>query len=177
MQLWKPHKKRLRERSKSSGPKNAAPFGARLSTVSLMGWVEGPFEITSQGRLAFSEMITSTRIRIGATRKLRLCGDLWANMVNLCTSVVAPITLPTWGNIAQLIKSVYRTKSKWDPRKADIDSSYIKLLFDPDIAPLTVVSLREPTSGRRRAFSPSFFSSDPPRKLPTTTALREISRF
>ena len=122
-------------------PQKFRPLWGEAIDPAPKGWLEGPFEITNHVRLAVAKMITPTRILIGTTRKLRACGDLWTNVVILCTSVVTPITLPTWGHIDQLIKSVYRTKRKWPSLNPDQDSSYIQLLFDPDFACLTVVTL------------------------------------
>ena len=87
-------------------------------------------------------------------RKLRACGDLRQNMVNRRTSVITPITLPTWDHIAQLSKDAYRANTKWTFLKADHDSAYKQLPLDPDCAGITVVTLRGPATSKWRAFFP-----------------------
>ena len=64
--------------------------------------------------------------RFGAEQmnKLRECDDIRHNLVNLRTSVITPITIPTWDHIAQLSKDAFRTNTKWTFLKADHDSAY-----------------------------------------------------
>ena len=86
--------------------------------------------------------------------KLRARDDLRHNLVNLCTSVIAPITLPTWDHIAQLSKDCFRADAKCTFLKADRDSAYKQLPLDPDFAGPAVETPRDPTSSKRRAFFP-----------------------
>ena len=74
--------------------------------------------------------------------KLRACEDIRQNMVKLRTSVITPITLPTWDHIAQLSKDAYRGNTKRTFLKADHDSAYKQLPLDPDFSGITVVTLR-----------------------------------
>ena len=86
--------------------------------------------------------------------KLRACDDLRRNLVNLWTSVITPITLPTWDHIAQLRRDAFRTNTKWTFLKADHDSAYKQLPLDPDFAGITVVALRGPATSKWHSFFP-----------------------
>ena len=86
--------------------------------------------------------------------KLRARDDLRRNLVNLRTSVIAPITLPTRDHIAQLSKDAFRANTKWAFLKADHDSSYKQPPLDPDFAGITVVTLRGPTTSIWHALFP-----------------------
>ena len=86
--------------------------------------------------------------------KPRSRGDLRQNMVNMRTSFITPITLPTWGQIAQLSNDAYRANTKWAFLKADRDSSYKQLPLRTDFAGITVVALRGPATSKWHAFFP-----------------------
>ena len=86
--------------------------------------------------------------------KLRARDDLRRNLVNLRTSVITPITLPTWDHIAQLSKDAFRTNTKRTFLKADHDSAYKQLPLGPDFAGITVSPLRGPTTSKWHAFFP-----------------------
>ena len=96
--LWANSSKRFHERACRSGFKNALPlWGDAISQVHL-GWLSDPIPIDDSGRAhGFSLEGANFAFRFGVEQngKLRACGDLRQNMVNLCTSVYTPITLPT----------------------------------------------------------------------------------
>ena len=135
--LWKSPTKRFKERAKSSGFKNAQPLRGEDLTHTTKGWVERPYEISPNGTLLDSDQMKfnfAFRFGVEQMDKLRACGDLRQNMVNLRTSVITPITLPTWGHIAKLSKDACRTNTKWTFQKADRDSSYKQLPLDTDFS-------------------------------------------
>ena len=86
--------------------------------------------------------------------KLRACGDLRQNVVNMRTSFISPITLPTWDHIAQLSMAAYRTNTRSTFLKADHDAEYKQLPLDPDFAGITVVALRGPVTSKWHEFFP-----------------------
>ena len=86
------------ERARSSGLKNAQPLCGEALTQISKGWLEGPYEVAPNGAVTgFDRTKFNFAFRFGAERvnKLWACGDLRRNLVNLRTSVIAPITLPT----------------------------------------------------------------------------------
>ena len=138
--------------------------GAKLRLSLRMGGSSAPTKSRRAGELSVPTKKFNFAFWIGAEQmnRLRECGDLRRNMVNLRTSVLAPITLPTWDHIAQLSKNAYRANTKWSFLKADRDSSYKQFPLDPDYAGITAVTLRGPATSKWRAFSPEFSYSDPP---------------
>ena len=156
-QLWKSPTKRFKERAKSSSFKNAQPLRGEALTQTDKGWIEGPYEISPNATLLdFDQMKFNFAFRFGVEQmnKLRACGDLRQNMVNLRPSFITPITLPTWDHIAQLSKGAYSTNDKWSFLKADRDSSYKQLPLGPDFAGITVVTPRGPAASKWHAFFP-----------------------
>ena len=80
-----------------------------------MGWLEGPYEIPPNGTVAcFDQTRFNFPFRFGVEQmhKLRARVDLLRNLVKLRTSVITPITLPTWDHIAQLSKGACVTNTK-----------------------------------------------------------------
>ena len=86
-----------------------------ISQVHL-GWLSGPIPIDDSGRVrGFSLEGANFGFRFGVEQneKLMACDDLRRNMVNLCTSVYTPITLPTWGHISEMAKRIRGSKMAW----------------------------------------------------------------
>ena len=73
-------------------------------------------------------------------------------MVNLCTSVYTPITLPTWGHISEMAKRILGSKVAWGFFKADHKDAYKQLLLDQEYVNLTLLALRRPASTKWFAF-------------------------
>ena len=156
-QIWQSPTKMFKERARSSGFKNAQPLWGEALTQVSKGWLEGPREVSHNGAVAcFDRTKFNFAFRFGGEQmnKLRECDDIRRNLVNLCTSVITPITHPNWDHIAQLIKDAFRTNTKWTFLKAAHDSEYEKLTLDPDFAGITVVALRGPATSKWRAFFP-----------------------
>ena len=120
-----------------------------LEQVSL-GWLSEPLPISTKGDVPGLQVGSpNIAFRFGAEQqeKLRACDDIRPNIVNLCASVLTPITLPTWGHIAQLSKLGFHTKRKWVFLKSDHVDAYKQLPLDPEYANLTVVAMRNPHTG------------------------------
>ena len=155
--LWKSSQKRFRERAKASGYKNAVPLWAEALEQVSSGWLSEPLPISANGDVPGLQVGSANiafRFGVEQQEKLRACDDLRHNMVNLCTSVLTPITLPTWDHISQLSKNVYKHRLNWVFLKTDHADAYKQLPLDPDYANLTVVALRGPNSGKWCAFIP-----------------------
>ena len=128
--------------------------GARTIVLRV---VERTFTNLSKWRLPGIQVGSANiafRFGVEQQEKLRACGDLRHNMANLCTSVMTPITLPTWDHIAQLRKSVFQTKRDWVFLKSDHADAYKQLPLGPEYANLTAVCLRNPDTGEWCAFIP-----------------------
>ena len=80
--------------------------------------------------------------------------DLRHNMVNLGTSAMTPITLPTWGHMAQVAKRVHTSGMEWAFLKGDRASEYKQLPLGPKYANLTAVALRNHSSVKWMAIIP-----------------------
>ena len=109
-------KQRFQERAKNSGFKNAEPLWSEALTQVQEGWLSEPIPISPSGDVVgFSVGDVNLAFRFGVDQngKLRARGDLRRNMVNLDTSILTPITLPTWGHVSQLTKDVRYTQRKW----------------------------------------------------------------
>ena len=94
------------------------------------------------------------RSGLGQDDKLRACGDLKHNHVNLHFSDWAPIKLPTWGHIAQMRMGVKADLREWSFSKADREASYKQLPMEPDHRNIAIVAIRNPDTGERVAFPP-----------------------
>ena len=155
--LWKSSKKRFQERAKNSGFKNAEPLWSEALTQVKEGWLSEPIPISPSGDVvgfSVGEVNIAFRFGVDQNEKLRACDDLRHNMVNLATTILTPITLPTWDHISQLTKDVHFTQKKWSFLKADHADAYKQLPLDPGYANLTLVALRNPRSGKWFAFIP-----------------------
>ena len=75
-------------------------------------------------------------------------------MANLRTAALTPIALPTWDHLAQLAKWVFPSSANWHFLKGGHASAYKKLPPDPQYANLTIVALRNPSTGLRMGFAP-----------------------
>ena len=75
-------------------------------------------------------------------------------MTNLRTSILTPITLPTWDRLAQMAKIVHRANRNWAFLKGDHASAYKQLPLDPKYANLSVATLRDPRTNRWNGFPP-----------------------
>lgn len=155
--LWKSSLKRFRERARASGHANAAPLWAEALSQVEQGWLCPPCAFPPNGDIPiFVHGAANAAFRFGVTQgeKLRACDDLRRNMVNLCALVMTPITLPTWGHLAQMAKQVPPSGFDWAFIKGDHASAYKQLPLDPRYANLTVVAPRNPSSGLWEAFVP-----------------------
>ena len=120
-------------------------------------WLCPPCEFSPTGDIPiFPPWETNAAFRFGVSlgEKLRARDDLRHNMVNLRTSSMTPITLPTWGHLAQMAKRVHNSGLDWAFLKRDRASAHNQLPLDPRYANLTVVALRNPSSGKRMASIP-----------------------
>ena len=86
--------------------------------------------------------------------KMHARDDIRRNMANLSTSVMTPIALPTWGRIARMAKRAHNSGFDWAFVKRGRASAYKQLHIRPRYDNLTVVSLRNPSSGKWMAFIP-----------------------
>ena len=147
----------FRDRAKSPGFKNGALLWGEAAQQTKSGWLEGPRDITSSGDIEiFPKGHSNIAFRFGGCQfgKLRACGDLRRNMVNLATHALKPITLPTWDHIAQIAKDIRNTKFDWVFLKADRKDAYKQLPLDPQYGNLSIVALRRPDSGKWNGFTP-----------------------
>ena len=87
--------------------------------------------------------------------KLRARGDLRRNLVDICTAILTPITLPTWDRLAQMAKHVFASSKDWAFLKGGHASAYKQLPLDPKHANLTVIALRNPKSAKWVGFVPN----------------------
>ena len=111
--LWKSSEQRFQERSKNSGFKNAEPLWLEALAQTQEGWHSEPIPISPSGDVvcfSVGEANLAFRFGVEQNEKLRACGDLRHNMVNLATSILTPITLPTWDHISQLTKDVHHAQ-------------------------------------------------------------------
>ena len=155
--IWKTSVKRFKERARASGFKNAQLLWDEALSQVKEGWLSDPLEFNNEGDITyFSSGETNAAFRFGVSQgeKLRACDDLRRNLVNVCTAVLTPITLPTWDHLAQMAKHVFPSTKDWAFIKGDHASAYKQLPLDPRFANLTVVALREPSSGRWMGFVP-----------------------
>ena len=86
--------------------------------------------------------------------RLRACDDHERNWANLPFSVWGPITLPTWGHIAQSALNLRKRKPDWEFPKADRASAYKNRLLRPGLPQISFASIRSPVDGQRYAFPP-----------------------
>ena len=155
--IWKTCKKRFRERARASGFKNSKVLWDEALEQVKEGWLSQPVEFSDEGDIPFFPLgETNAAFRFGVSQgtKLRACDDLRHNLVNICTAVLTPITLPTWDHLSQMAKFVFPSTKDWAFLKGDHASAYKQLPLDPKFANLTVVALREPSSGRWHGFIP-----------------------
>ena len=83
------------------------------------GWlIEPPFLMRAIPPF-FSLGATNAAFRFSLVqdKKLRPCDDLRRNLTNICTAILTPITLPTWGYLSEIAKALYH---------ASRDLSFIK---------------------------------------------------
>ena len=155
--IWKTSVRRFKERARASGFKNAQVLWDEALSQVKEGWLSDPFEFDNEGNISqFPLGETNAAFRFGVSQgsKLRACDDLRHNLVNVCTAVLTPITLPTWDHLAQMSKAVFPSAKDWAFIKGDHASAYKQLPLDPKFANLTVVALRDPSSGRWMGFIP-----------------------
>ena len=123
-----------------------------------LGWLSDPIPIDDiEGRRVFPPEDTNFASRfwgLNKMKRIRACDDLRPNMVNLRTSVHAPIALPTWGHISEMAKRILGSKVAWGFFKADHKDAYKQFLLDQEYVNLTLVALRRPTSEKWFAFVP-----------------------
>ena len=144
--IWGSAEKRFRKRAKSSGFKNADQLWSDALNRTKEGWLNGPRDISSAGDidiLGKGNAYIAFRFGVCQFYKLRARGDLKQNMVNLATSVLAPISLPSWGHITQLSKEVASSKLPLSFLKTDRKDAYKQL--PPSI--LSSPTLRSSHSG------------------------------
>ena len=117
--MWKSAGQRFRERSKASGFRNATSLLDEAIAHVTEGWLGGPRDISDSGGIDIFDKggggPDNIAFRFGVCQfgKLRARDDLRHNMANLATSILTPITLPSWGHIAQLSKDVRGTDFHW----------------------------------------------------------------
>ena len=155
--LWRTSADRFRQRSRASGFRNAEALWAEAVDQVAQGWLSRPVDLSENGDLPlFSTGNTNVAFRFGVSQgeKLRACDDLRHCLVNACTVILTPITLPTWDHLSQMAKSIHSSGINWSFLKGDHASAYKQLPLDPKFANLTVVALRNPSSGRWMGFVP-----------------------
>ena len=155
--IWRSSLKRFRERSRSSGLRNAEALWAEATAQVKEGWLSPPAVFSANGDIEFfPQGATNAAFRFGVSQgsKLRACDDLRHNMTNLCTSILTPITLPTWDHLAQMAKIAHLTNRNWDFLKGDHASAYKQLPLGPKYANLSVVTLRDPKTNKWNGFTP-----------------------
>ena len=122
------------------------------------GWVDGPRDFNSSGDIEIlgkGNADVAFRYGICQFGKLSERGDVRHNMVNLATPVLTPISLPSWGHIAQLSTAVSPSNLAWSLLKTDHKDAYMTHLpIDPHVVSLTIVALRCSAAGRWRGFIP-----------------------
>ena len=155
--VWRACVKRFRKRARAPGHKNARPLWEEAMEQVSEGLLSEPPPLSVNGDLPhFSLGTTNVAFRFGVTQgaKLRACDDLRNNLVNLRTAVLTPITLPTWGRLAQIAKFVSPSSKNWHFLKGDHASAYKQLPLGPQYANLTIVALRNPDTGLWMGFIP-----------------------
>ena len=107
--IWDDSVERFLTRSKAaSSSHDACLWEEALSQVNS-GWLEGPWELVHVGSPIIPSIPQPINInhafRFGVAQgeKVRACDDLKANRVNSITSILSPITLPSWGHIASSV--------------------------------------------------------------------------
>ena len=135
--IWKSVGELLRKRSKTSWCRNAEHLRAEDLAETGDGWVDGPYDICHSGNIdILGKGDANGAFRLGVCQydKLRACDDLRHNMVNLATSVLTPIPLPSWGRIAQMSKEVHNSNPPWVFPKSERNDAYKHLPLDPQVS-------------------------------------------
>ena len=149
----------------SSIPRNLRPF--RIQNAQrpwdeaqvhvCAGWVDGAIPIHSSGFLPDIHpegVHIAFRFGFEKAGKLRACDDLKHNWANLAFSVWAPITLPTWGHIAQSALDLRKHRLGWAFSKAGPAPAYKYHPVLPEHARRAFFPLRPPDNGQRYASPP-----------------------
>ena len=155
--IWGNASKRFVERASHSVWANAPTLWAEAFEQVKKGWLGAPLPIDTLGNVAtYAEGEANIAFRFGVAQgdKLRACGDLRHNCVNLHCTVWTPIILPTWDHISQMCIRVRNLRCQWSFFKADHEAAYKQLPLRPEHGNLTLVALRNPTSGKWVAFPP-----------------------
>ena len=79
-------------------------------------------------------------------------GDLRRNLVNICTDVLTPITLPIWDHLAQMAQRVCSSPNERAFLEGDRVPAYKQFPIDPKFANLPVSTARDPSSGKWMGF-------------------------
>ena len=88
------------------------------------------------------------------SEKVRACDDLRHSNTKLGAVAASPITLPTWGIVAQLCLLIADKPRDWGLAVNDRESAYNHHPLTPDHADLAAIALRSPDGGRLYGFMP-----------------------
>ena len=120
------------------------------------GWITDPRVLDSQGNFEAepdTPIINAYRFGVPQDSKLRGCDDLKDSRTNTACVVQTPISLCSWGHIAESIHLSRHLDHEWAFGKIDIRSAYKFLPIASKDSPLAVVTLWCPCRERRFGFA------------------------
>ena len=155
--IWSNSRMRFETRSRASGFLHSDVLWKEALGQAERGWLAPPVPIDLDGSVATYAHVSvniAFRFGVGQADKIRACGDLKHNVVNIYCTVWTPIKLPTWGQIAQMCLNVRPSRETWEFPNTDHKAACKQLPTRPEHANLSMVALRDPITSRRVAFHP-----------------------
>lgn len=142
------------DRSRSRA-RHRGPFTAELRKEApapvMPGRLDDPRKLNTYGRFVDSpkyQLDVAFRITVNLAGKIRARDDLKHPHTNRGMRASSPITLPTWGIIAQQCYIIADTPRDWGLGVNDHGSAYNLHPLGPDHADLAVAALRSPDGGK-----------------------------
>ena len=102
--------------ARASGHRNAEALWEEALSHVQEGWLSQAAEFSPDGDIDFSPCGATDaafRFVVSQGEKVRACDDPMHNMTILCTTGLTPITLPTWGHLAQIAKNIHHANIGW----------------------------------------------------------------
>ena len=147
--------RRFTESHRKSGFKNAQKPWAEAIEQNHKGWIAAPFPRSkTQGPFVIQYHMINIYFRFGAEQadKLRACDDIRYSMTNLAFAAVTPIKLASWGQVAEMCRSIRHIRQDWHIVKADHEAAHKQIPVDWEHSQLSAVALRPPSDGRWYGF-------------------------
>lgn len=147
----------LDARALASGFPHDGQLWAEAMEQCACGWLAAPLPFDSDGNLLGSDFDAANlafRFPVIQGAKIRACGDFKYGLINLCAADLTPITLPTWGHIAQIAADLSTPPREWSFMRADHKAAYKNLPLNPDQSRFCIAPRRSPGDSEWYGFSP-----------------------